>query len=234
MTKNLDDKKWLISRIENILDNTAEDLDIRYQQLSTLTNNMIQGFDTSRNIVMGILGGIVSMIFGFVAIERVSFLEMDWALGVTIGFGAIIFFSSNFTKKIYRRAFRSIETSMIEAKMPINRLRLTIIDETLDLESIEYEKLEAFYKYVLFSIGTTAAIIMEGVEKAENNARFVKKLNKTIVIMKKELEPNLNAYSKAYVMHHESLKKHGFLDGKYLEILKPLLSYCKDDIQTKN
>ena len=234
MTKNIEDKKWLISKMEKILEITAEDLDIRYQQASTFTNNLIQGFNTSRNIVMGLLGGIISIIFGFTAIERISFLEMDWALAITIGFGAIVFFSINFTKKLFRKSFQSIETSMIKAKIPINRLKLRVIDDTIDLKSIEYEKLEAFYNYVFLALGVTIVIIMEGVEKAENDAKFVKVLNKVIIAIKKELELGLQAYPKLYEMYHESLKKHGFLDDTYLEIIKPILTYCEENTQVKN
>lgn len=221
-----EDKKWVIGRMEAFLTVNIDDLESRGQKTSLLFDKITKGVEKGRNAIMGIVGGIVSITLGLAAIQIITSPTTEWTLTIGIGIGAFFFFLSNRINSIISKSLQPITTSQLKAKDVLNRLKLRIIDETVDLDSMSYDKLKMYYEYTtIVGIGVSSVILLEALEKGKKSSIYIKFINKIFDEPITIFIKGLNATHELYKTRKEQLEKNGFHEGLYLEMMQPLIDY---------
>jgi len=124
------------------------------------------------------------------------------------------------------KSLQPITTAQWKAKDQINRFRLRIVDETVDLESMSLDKLKVYYEYItIIGIGVPCVILLEALEASKKSAELIKLIKKIFDAPIQEYKLGLEGARQLYEINEAKLKNNGFCDGLYLEMMKPLLDY---------
>lgn len=230
------DKQWIINRTESILEIISQDLETRNQKFAIMTKDLISVFDLGRNILFAFFGFAISIIIGLSSLKILQSPYTELSLIITIVIIFSLFALLNYVKRKVSSTLPKLERSMWKAKDFIGRLKMRIIDETVELENISLSKLKAFYKYNFLATSVSIFMILDQLKQIrDGDDRMASKMfGNPLSIVIAEYEKGLLSGIMMYEMVHDELKENGYLDNFYGELLQPFINYYNKNLNKEN
>ena len=169
-SRTFEEKQWVVNRIETLIDISKKDIKFRSESLSEIQKTITDGFAKTRNTLLTIIGITISTIFGLSFLEILDSNISGWLILIIAIVAVVLFLSVNFAQKLIQKGLAPLQMALLKSNDQYNRVNARVIDETIDLNKINYEKLEAFYHYVYLTFGVTLIMILnsanDGKEKS--------------------------------------------------------------------
>jgi len=226
-SRTFEEKQWLVTRIEALLDVIENDIETRKQGLIKIKENIDGGFSKSRTIILTIMGITISTIFGFVVLGLLDSTSSGWTILIIIILGILSFAILNYTQRKISQGIAPLQMCFWKANDHHKRVRIRVIDETTDLNKFSFEKLEAFYNYVYLTLGVSLVMMLNAAKEGKEKSYAFKLFRPMFTQVINDTTNALKAFEKLFYDYEVQLKDNGFLDGLYLEILKPAVDYFK-------
>lgn len=234
-SRTFEEKQWVVNRIETLIDISKKDIKFRSESLSEIQKTITDGFAKTRNTLLTIIGITISTIFGLSFLEILDSNISGWLILIIAIVAVVLFLSVNFAQKLIQKGLAPLQMALLKSNDQYNRVNARVIDETIDLNKINYEKLEAFYHYVYLTFGVTLIMILNSANDGKEKSYNIKYLRPVFIQVIDEMTKSLVVFEKMYYDYEVQLKDNGFLTGVYLEILKPVVDHIKSqkDIHEK-
>jgi hypothetical protein len=152
----LEQKKWLVSRIDNTAKLLHEELMVFEKRFDGISQKNYEQIISKRNEFWTALGAILSILVGLnTNLAPVNILYI--LIGITLGSGVIVYFLANWIISKSMRVFDPIQDQLISAQDKMNQAYGFIISKTLKIIEVKIETLDNYHRF-LYVLGVAVRV----------------------------------------------------------------------------
>lgn len=140
-------KEWLVERIEYLLQSCVDELTSKRLQIEMLSERCLSKWNEVRNIVVGSVAFVATLLSTFLSIEDSQFWKemLIWSLGIDIAVGIVAAFGLYLVRGGARKRLRNIQRAYLEHEAAMGFLKGFFAKWLLEVDKIDPGHLKGYF-----------------------------------------------------------------------------------------
>ncbi|GEM_PF-5993663 len=217
----IENKKWLIERIEYNLQKDLRALQTEKEQLAVFTHRYLSAFRTFRNTSLSVLGFIATLIPSLASIGLLKSPVIEILLIIVLIIAVIIFVVISLHTFKVNRSLNGIELAYLMAEGIVNQARSFLGFHALHLDFVSIEQLYTLSDYNDIVSGLARLWLFHAYSKAATSVLFDAN-KRDLCLAATNQKSTLDMTVQEYEWNKEKFQK----EKQFLSTLSPLVENC--------